>query len=565
MEDAERSLMTTAHLTVDCSLALGRLERIWASIGYDELNWTYTPRGKALYRVLHSFAETPYTVRLHNALTSGNGLSSPASGSTNIFHLDENGQPFYTWDILDQIYDTITGADFRPLVEFGFLPLDLVPVEAAAADWLRDVGRETYEADGWWKYPPKDDALWAQLIEAFVRHVVERYGAPQVETWLFEVWNEPNLPNYWKGSLQDYCRLFDVTEAAARRVLPTIRLGGPASSSPGTSVYRDFLRGFLQHCACGTNYVSGQSGTRLDFISFHTKGAHYSRRRIYNPRQVVERESPSSAVMLGDLRSGLQTAAEFPQLRGIPVLVDECDPAVGTIYGVFDNPNFIVTNNEHYPVFAAALFRRILDLPQANNPIRLATTWAFYFEGKRFFEGNRSLVDNENIEKPILNLFRALARLGETRLQVHSDRRRDVLAESAPPDEVDGMAALCGKQVSALVWHQADAWWARGSACVEVVVENLPFTGRAQISHYRIDAAHSNAYSAWVQMGSPQDPSNLQLEQLRAKQGLELLAAPETLSVDENGKLKLTFEMPLQSLSLLLIEPAPPLSQRSTP
>ncbi len=549
-------MMINANLFVDCSRQQGNLERIWASIGYDELNWTYTPRGKALYRTLQQIAETPYSIRQHNALTSGNGLSSPAAGSTNVFHLDERGNPFYDWTILDQIYDTITSAGFRPLIEFGFLPRDLVPGEVLSANWLRDVGNETYENDGWWKYPPKDYGLWAQLIEAFAQHVIDRYGKAQVETWLFELWNEPNLPNYWRGSLQDYCKLFDTTEAAAHRVLPTLKLGGPASSSPGNSTYREFLRGFLNHCTVEANTVSGQIGTRLDFISFHTKGAHYSRRRIYNPREVVERESPSSAAMINDIRSGLETAGQFPQLAGIPVYVDECDPAVGTIYGVFDNPNFVVTNNEHYPVFVGALFRQILDLNDEfkSNPVQLATTWAFYFEGKRFFEGNRTLVDNENIEKPILNLFRALSKMGQTRLYLESDCRRDVLARDCPSEEVDGIAARSEKQVTVMVWRQADAWWVEGGGEVQVSLKNLPFTKNARVTHYRIDSEHSNAHTLWKKMGSPQCPSPAQIESIKNRQGLELLNPPQVFPVGEDGSLCLTFEMPLFSLSLVVVE-----------
>ncbi len=548
--------MINAHLHIDCTQKLGSLERIWASIGYDELNWTYTPRGKALYRTLQQLAETPYYVRQHNALTSGNGLSSPAAGSTNVFHLDADGQPFYDWTILDQIYDTLTSSGFRPLVEFGFLPRDLVPGEVNSADWLRDVGRESYESDGLWKYPPRDYTLWAELIEAFMRHMVERYGQPQVETWLFEVWNEPNLPNYWKGTLQDYCKLFDFTEAAVHKVLPSARLGGPASSSPGKAPYREFLEGFLAHCTGGKNYVTGSTGTRLDFVSFHTKGAHYSRRRIYNPRAVVERESPSSAEMMRDIRSGLAAVSAFPQLKGLPVLVDECDPAVGTIYGVFDNPNFIVTNTEHYPVFMAALFRRILDLNRefAGNPVSLATTWAFYFEGKRFFEGNRTLVDNENIEKPVLNLFRALAKLGHTRLQLNSDRRRDVLSADCPAEEVDGIAAMTEQRVTVLLWRQADAWWAQGGGEVQVTLQHLPFTGSARVSHYRIDASHSNAHTAWKQLGSPQTPTPAQIEHIRSRQGLELLTPPQTHILSAEGSLVLSFELPLCAASLLVVE-----------
>ena len=48
----------------------------------------------------------------------------------------------------------------------------------------------------WWKgnvTPPKDYNKWEALIKNLTQHFTERYGADEVKTWYFEVWNEPNL------------------------------------------------------------------------------------------------------------------------------------------------------------------------------------------------------------------------------------------------------------------------------------------------------------------------------------------------------------------------------------
>jgi len=546
-----------ATVRVNCREWQGELKRIWASIGYDEINWTYSPRGKALYRTLREIAEVPYHVRSHNTLTTGNGLSQPARGSTNVYHEMPDGSVQYDWTIVDQLYDTITGAGFRPVIEFGFMPRDLVLTHNAGPNWLRDAGRESYETEGLWKLPPKDYVRWADLVYEFVRHCVERYGAEQVSRWHFEVWNEPDLPTYWKGTLEEYCRLYDYAVAGATRALPSVKIGGPATSGPALEAAREYLRRFLEHCVLGTNAVTGETGTRLDFISFHTKGAHYSRPRVYNPFVLVERESPSSASMMRDIRAGMETVAAFPQLSSVAVIVDECDPAVGAVYGVYDNPNFIVTNTEYYPNFLCALVKRILDLDMwFNRRIAFITTWAFYFEGKRFFEGNRTLVTGENIEKPILNGFRMLSRLGQTRLRTTSTHSRDVLGAAAPDVEVDTLAALSGKKVTVLLWHQADAWWETGEAKVQLGLEELPFQGKATLHHYRIDGEHSNAYAEWVRQGKPQDPSPAQVARIKSRQALELLWPPQTFDVPPSRSLMVDFSLPLFGTSLLEIEPA---------
>jgi len=66
---------TNAFVTVDAGQPIGPLPRPWTTFGYDELNWTYTPRGKRALRAFGEFAERPYFVRAHNLLTSGRGYS----------------------------------------------------------------------------------------------------------------------------------------------------------------------------------------------------------------------------------------------------------------------------------------------------------------------------------------------------------------------------------------------------------------------------------------------------------------------------------------------------------
>jgi beta-xylosidase len=82
-----------------------------------------------------------------------------------------------------------------------------------------------------WAYPPKDYARFAELVHQWVRHSIERYGRDQVETWLWEVWNEPNI-GYWKGTPEEYHKLYDYSVDAVKRALPSARVGGPHSTGP---------------------------------------------------------------------------------------------------------------------------------------------------------------------------------------------------------------------------------------------------------------------------------------------------------------------------------------------
>ncbi len=552
--------MTVAHLVVECHHPLGPLRRIWAAIGFDELNYAATARGRALLRTLHEALAGPYSVRNHNALTTSNGLAAPAWGGGNVYHEDVAGKPHYFWSYLDAVYDAILAGGGVPLVELGFMPRDLARASAGdpGFDVGADVGREPYELAGW-KYPPRDWARWGALVFTLVRHLVDRYGADTVAGWRFEVWNEPDLPNYWRGTFDEYCALYDHAAAAVKLALPEAQIGGPAT----THHHPDFLVRFLEHVTRGRNHATGGIGAPLDFLSFHTKGAAFRPRRHCNPFVPVPEASPSTALIVESIHRALRAAASFPTLRGIPCLVDECDPAVGTIYGVFDNPNFVINNTAYYPTFVCALTRRLLDLEpvtadgQPGWPrVDAFTTWAFFFEGKRWFEGNRVLVTNENVELPIMNGLRLLSRLGPTRLSLSSSARTEPVAPpECAPAEVDGLAARDGDRVTILIWHHADRWQARGEAMVELTIKGLAATSAPMhLYHWRVDADHSNAHGAWLRLGQPAEPTPAQIATLKARMGLELLEPPRPLTVDE-GTARLRFSLPLHAVSCLELAP----------
>ena len=544
----------TVVIKVGWAASVGDLPHLWASIGFDELNWSYTPRGQKLFATLkNEIIEQPYYVRNHNTFTSGNGLSYPAGGSTNLYREDAQGQPIYNWEIVDQIYDTYIANNCRPLIELGFLPLDLVPDTQKGFTGFGsafDLGREPYES-GKWKLPPKDFSRWEKLVEAFVSHLLERYGAEEVANWYFELWNEPDIPNYWLGTVEDYCQLYDHSVAGAVRAFAQVKIGGPATTDHGS----EFLRHFLQHCAEGKNHVSGEIGTKLDFISFHTKGAGYTPRRSYGHE--VPHEYPSLHKVITDIRRSLEVISEFPRFHKLPVFVDECDPAVGTIYGVYDNPNFIVCNTEYYPAFVAAMVGQILNLNETlPAKVSMITHWAFYFEGKRFFEGNRTLVTNENIWNPIMAGLKMLGKLGQKRVSLSSSGAADVLAEDYSPTTrlIDGLATVApdNQTLSVLVWQHCDDWAEGCPQKISLQLQSLPFTaGQAlEVRQWRVDGENSNAYSEWVAMGRPEGPTPEQLEILRQKQQLSLLQQ-DTVQAATN--LEISLDLPAHALSLFEI------------
>lgn len=548
------SPLREAVVEVDVAAPMGPLNHIWAGIGYDEINWTYTRSGKAALGTIGDFAETPYYVRTHYVFNSGSGLGVPHWGSGNVYHEDD-GQPFYDFTIADRTYDAVLEAGHRPLVELAFTPRSLVPDEAFEDYPFGDSPTQysAYEA-GLWSYPPKDFGRWADLAAALVAHCVDRYGKEEVAQWPWEVWNEPNI-YYWRGTAEQYHELYRLTVTAIRRVLPEARVGGPATT--GDFGGDRFLRGFLEFCR--------ETDAPVDFLSFHTKGGRFDPNRTYRPvgSPAPVRQSPSLAKMLREIRSYLSIISTFPEYRDLPILSDECDASVPAHYTMHDNPNFGYRNTEYYAAFQCKLMKKILDLNEGQHAsLDLAMTWSFYFEGESYFSGTRALFTTDMVEKPVLNAYRLLARLGDTRLTANSSASWGVErldeGDAGMPEEIDALATVDDHGVvRTLLWRHADDQYHvdDGVARVRLRFERLPWDGKAVLREWRIDGEHSNSHAVWRSMGSPSDPTPQQVAEMKARQGTELIAEQER-TVQGDEALEVDVELSLPSVSLLEIAPA---------
>jgi xylan 1,4-beta-xylosidase len=392
-----------------------------------------------------------------------------------------------------------------------------------------------------WAYPPKDYDKWGELVFQWVQHCIQRYGREEVETWYWEVWNEPNI-GYWRGTPEEFHKLHDYAIAAVRRALPTARVGGADTAGSGGK----FTRDFLEHCLRGTNYKTGQTGTPLDFVAFHAKGS---------PTFIDGHVRMGIANQLRTIDDGFRIFASFPELRDRPIVIGESDPEG---CAACQGSQLAYRNGTMYSSYTAASFARKHELA-AKHGVNLegALTWAFEFEGQPYFAGFRSLATN-GIDKPVLNLFRMFSKMGGQRLVVESDH-------AVPLDAILKDGVRSGSDVSALaskdentfcilIWHYHDDDVAGPAADVKLEFTGLPVqTGRATFEHFRIDEEHSNAFTAWKRLGSPQQPTAEQYDLLEKASQLARLVEPSTAPV-ENGRTKLQLQLPRQAVSLLVLD-----------
>jgi xylan 1,4-beta-xylosidase len=542
----------TTQIRVDAGQWLGELPHNWNYIGYDEINYTYTPEGQELLAKFMALQEKPYYIRAHHLLCTGNAHGFYKWGSTNAYIEDEAGNPVYNWTIVDLIFDTILRYQGKPFVEIGFMPLDLA--DPAHYDARQDTWRLKNYQDYGWACPPKDYQKWYGLIFNLVRHCVERYGAAEIESWYWELWNEPDI-FYWRGTLEEFNRLYDYTAAAVKAACPAARVGGPGSTNPAPGRRSvEYLDKFLDHCANGANACTGQQGAPLDFVSFHVKGGGYRA----DPKQ-RKQKPPSVKQILRDTQTGYAIISKYPAYKKLECVLTEIDPDGWAAGGAWDNINLNFRNTEYYPSFVAAAFDKVSKFAKQNNWDLRLLTWAFMFVGERCFEGTRAF-STQGIDKAILNLFRIYAQMGEQEVLFASSSAKDPLAYAdlngfGEAPDISGFAALAGaKRLTILVYNHHDDWDLSGDYAVELEIENLPFTAPTLVlHHYRIDSAHSNAYTEWVRQGKPIYPAPGQRATIQARAGLELLEPPRTIN-PQAGKLHLNFTLPVHGISLLVID-----------
>ena len=530
-------------IQVDLDQKVGPYTPIYRWFGYDEANYTTMRHGRELLHELHDLSPVPVYIRCHHLLTSGDGKAELKFSSTNIYSEDASGKPVYDFKIIDGIFDEYKAAGVRPMVELGFMPKDL------AADLPNR--HEPYQVhypqstiSGKSNNPPKDYKKWGELARVLTAHLVERYGKDEVLKWYFEVWNEPDI-DYWHSTPEEYWKLYDYAVAGVRAALPAAKVGGPASTSPGREKANIFLKDFLEHVNSGKSAATGGS-IPIDFISFHAKGQPKINEGVVT--MGLNRE-------LTDVDKGFALVASFPKFRHLPIIISEADPEGCAACSSKVNPANNYRNGTLYPAYTAAAFKGLFELEDrhAVNLISMLS-WSFEFEDKDYFEGFRSLATN-GVDKPVLNVFRMFGMMSGDRVKTSSSAAvpLDTLVETGVRQkaDIDAFATRSAHEAAVLVWNYHDVNQPAPAAPTTVTVHGIPAgVNRVLVEHYRIDDTHSNAYTVWQKMGSPQHPTSEQYAHLQAAGQLQLFSSPTWLDV-KNGEVQLTTELPREAISLL--------------
>jgi xylan 1,4-beta-xylosidase len=535
------SQQTPVSIMVDVTKPVGEMKPIWAWFGYDEPNYTTRQNGKKLLTELQQLSPVPVYVRVHNLLTSKGNSAGPDLkwGYTDAYKEDSNGTPVYNWVVVDSIVDTYIQRGMKPLMEIGFMPRDL----SSKAEPYEHSWRNGGNIWTGWTYPPKDYNKWRELVYQWVKHSMERYGKQEVQTWLWQLWNEPDI-GYWSGTFEEYCKLYDYTADGLKKACPECTIGGPHTTNPGGEKAFTYLTKFIEHCLRGQNYATGKKGTPLQYIGFHAKGA---------PELVNGHIRMNMGTQLKSIERAFEKVSKYPELKNIPIIIGENDPEGCAACSEKREPKYGYRNGTMYPVYTASSYARIYELMDKYKVnLKGAVSWSFEFEDQEWFAGFRDLATN-GVAKPVLNIFRMFGMMQGKRVEVKADNGINaahiIAAGVREKADINAMASKNERSVSVMVWNYHDDNVEGPTSSIGLTVDGLD-SKKVLVHHYRVDSQFSNSFEKWKAMGKPQNVDAEQYKELERAGQLQLLTSPEWKET-KNGKGILNFDLPRQAVSLI--------------
>ena len=543
-------------ITVDAAQPMGSLRPIWRWCGYDEPNYTYAPNGRKLVSQFTGDKKSPFGpayFRTHNLLVTGDGTPKPKWGSTNAYTEDAAGNPVYSWTIIDRIFDTYMAAGAKPYVEVGFMPkaLSLRP-DPYEHNWTPARGGNLYTG---WTSPPNNYDKWRELNYQWAKHCVEKYGMDEVKHWYWEVWNEPNIgyltaAQRGGNKMQDYCRIWDYAADGIRKAIPDAIISGAETAGDGGQFQRDFI----EHCINGTNYATGQKGSPLGMISFHAKGS------MGNSRQYRQRGFVRMGVsaQLSTINAGFNIVRSRAETASLPVVIGESDPdgcaACQSYEGLYPENGY--RNGSIFAAYTIEQLTRTMDLADRDKiNIKGAVTWVFEFEDQPIFAGFRTL-STQGIALPVLNTFRMLNKMGTTRLAATStgDIGLDTILRQGvrgANSDVQALASKDDRRITIIAWNYHDDEVPGPDAQVSLNIAGIPANAaNVKLTEWRVDQTHSNAHTAWVNMGSPKTPTPQQRQQIETASDLATVRTDVQVPVT-GGAATVSLTLPREAVSLI--------------
>ena len=375
----------------------------------------------------------------------------------------------YDFDVLDDYDFSRLVENCRGIVELGAKPhlkLGSVPLKYSA------LARED-EYFGTNIYPPDDYDVYYNYMAAMAQALVDEFGSDEVLTWRFGVMTEYENDQWFMAasgdpqeSATEYCKLYDYTVAALQDIIGENVFVGAHSMTVTEGLWDENI--FIDHCANGTNYKTGEKGTRICFLS----ASFYD----YSPGEFT------SGYTLTETIGYLQSCAEKAGLKNLIFGIDEGRILCGNSSGAADSQLLNRTVGYTYQAaYDARLYKQLFDIGGDYF-----SAWGYLSNG--LFSGNPTVS---------YHVARNIAEFANTNRVGVEKTKSGVLYET----EVDSVAAYdtSSKTLRIMAYNFKNDVEYSKAADLAFEVKTPQLDGETvQITRYVIDDS-CNYFDEWVQ------------------------------------------------------------------
>jgi len=383
-----------------------------------------------------------------------------------VYTEDKTGNPVYNWQYIDQLYDFLLSIDIKPFVELSFMPKALASGDKTVFWWKGNIT------------PPKSYDKWYDFMKALTEHFTERYGAREVKTWYFEVWNEPNISPFFTGTMADYLKLYDYTVKAIRAVNLDYKVGGPATAGNG------WITETIEHCV--------KNNVPIDFIATHD----------YAVRQGYFDASGETGTLLDQDPKAITKNVNNSKNK----ILASAKPNLELHYTEWSS-SYTPTDPVHDSYHSAAF---ILDkMKGTENIANSMSNWVFtdIFEESAPrttpFHGGFGLLNYQTIKKPAYYCYQFLNRLGATEVKnadpaswICKNENGDIqtlfwdFTLTHPTDSVNNQ-----------VYYRRDLP-SKDKGLTKIKLTNIP-EGTYQLKVTKVGYQSNDVYATYMKLGSP--------------------------------------------------------------
>lgn len=425
-----------------------------------------------------------------------------------------DGNPVYDWSGIDRLYDQLLAKGIKPFVELSFTPEALKTSDQTIFYWKGNTSH------------PRLD-LWGPLIGAFARHLVARYGADEVRSWFFEVWNEPNLPMFWQDADQQaYFDMYAVTARALKAVDPGLRVGGPATA--GAAWVPQFLA------------FAKSSGAPVDFVTTHTYGVNGG--FLDEEGKADTKLDPSPGAISADVLR-VRRQIEDSSFAGLPLYFTEWSASYtprDLVHDSYISAPYILSKLKAVKGAVQGMSYWVYsDLFEENGPPPAP------------FHGGFGLMTRDGIRKAAWFAYKYL----------HALQGREL-----PCDDAQVWASAQGNSLAAIVWDFQQPVQAlsdrpfyrrlipnRDSAPVKLTMAGLT-PGDYRLTVRRTGYKLNDPYSAYIEMGAPETLSPAKVAFME-KATQDIPESNTVTRVNPDGTIELDIAM--RSNDVVLVQAAP--------